>query len=469
MIIRINKYYLFLILLFLQFNFLYGQSNLVPNPSFEELIRCPNYQFDRVIKGWFPAAWDAWLFTKCANWPNSVPHNNFNKNVYPRTGDSYIMIGSYTNLNFALMHTRMQAKLIKPLERLKQYYIFFYTRPVLNLVSSNELPCFADGAGLAFMDTVYTKALDIYDTLMPPYKAVVENPQGNLLDDTTKWTLIDGKYTANGSEKYILIGNFRPLYQQLTNKCNPNGNFNVELNFDDIGVFEFDPVPDTLYLCYGDSKTVGHSFLNANFLWNTGAKDSTIEIKNPGIYKVKAFISDYEFQDSVIVLPASYMKNIYIDNTICKGEVLSLNPALKGNYEWSNGIKQNSINVTKAGEYIVTISNECGKSEIIYNIQTEKCDCDIFIPNIFSPNGDGVNDEIQCYINCDFPFLFKKFEIFNRWGERLYSSNSEAKWDGSINGSVANNGVYIWYLEYEQIRAGKTEKILLTGDITISK
>jgi hypothetical protein len=78
-----------------------------------------------------------------------------------------------------------------------------------------------------------------------------------------------------------------------------------------------------------------------------------------------------------------------------------------------------------------------------------------------------VNDEVQCHVNCDFPFDFKKFEIFNRWGERVYSSTSDAKWDGTISGAVVNEGVYIWYLEYELIRRGKVEKKTLSGDITV--
>ena len=75
----------------------------------------------------------------------------------------------------------------------------------------------------------------------------------------------------------------------------------------------------------------------------------------------------------------------------------------------------------------------------------------LFIPNSFTPNGDGLNDEF-------FPkgYGFGKdnfsFFIFNRWGELLYESHSKlAPWNGNFKGENVPNGTYVWRLEFNGI------------------
>lgn len=64
-----------------------------------------------------------------------------------------------------------------------------------------------------------------------------------------------------------------------------------------------------------------------------------------------------------------------------------------------------------------------------------------FVPNSFTPNGDGVNDYFQGYgIN----FTSYQLQIFNRWGDKIYESNDYLKpWDGKIKGAVQNE-VYVY-------------------------
>ncbi len=87
---------------------------------------------------------------------------------------------------------------------------------------------------------------------------------------------------------------------------------------------------------------------------------------------------------------------------------------------------------------------------------------DVFIPQIFSPNGDGLND-----------FLFAKanrldnvlFIIYNRWGEKVFESTDiQIGWDGTFRGVPAQEGVYVYYLEGEIEEGGSITK---KGDITL--
>ncbi|WP_083261347.1 T9SS type B sorting domain-containing protein [Crocinitomix algicola] len=89
---------------------------------------------------------------------------------------------------------------------------------------------------------------------------------------------------------------------------------------------------------------------------------------------------------------------------------------------------------------VVTNSNGCSDS-IIKKINFETQDI-IYIPNTFTPNGDGNNDLFQVV---DYYGIVDRFDIYNRWGELVWTSTSNTNgWDGSYNGVLAQDGVYTW-------------------------
>jgi hypothetical protein len=89
---------------------------------------------------------------------------------------------------------------------------------------------------------------------------------------------------------------------------------------------------------------------------------------------------------------------------------------------------------------------------------------DVFVPNAFSPNGDGNNDifrvgTIRKMINV------QEFRVFNRWGQELFYTNDIMKgWDGTYKGVKQDPGVY-FYLIRAAYANGKTQ--LLKGDVTL--
>ncbi|MCC7222895.1 MAG: gliding motility-associated C-terminal domain-containing protein, partial [Chitinophagales bacterium] len=69
----------------------------------------------------------------------------------------------------------------------------------------------------------------------------------------------------------------------------------------------------------------------------------------------------------------------------------------------------------------------------------------LFVPNIFTPNNDGKNDDIKPLGN-EIEIL--KFSIFDRWGALVFqTTNTSDAWDGTINGKNAAAGVYVYVLE----------------------
>ncbi|MEI2694839.1 MAG: gliding motility-associated C-terminal domain-containing protein [Saprospiraceae bacterium] len=87
---------------------------------------------------------------------------------------------------------------------------------------------------------------------------------------------------------------------------------------------------------------------------------------------------------------------------------------------------------------------------------------ELFLPTAFTPNGDQINDFWEPWIAPASKLIIAK--IFNRWGEIVYVSKTEVKWDGRFKDSNCSPGVYIYYLEIQQ---GNKNKIIKSGDFTL--
>jgi gliding motility-associated-like protein len=88
----------------------------------------------------------------------------------------------------------------------------------------------------------------------------------------------------------------------------------------------------------------------------------------------------------------------------------------------------------------------------------------IYIPNVFTPNADGNNDEFLVY---GTGITELQMEIFDRWGEKLYTSNDQLKgWNGSYLDVLCKNDVYVYLIIFKTIDGKKHTK---TGHVTILK
>lgn len=86
----------------------------------------------------------------------------------------------------------------------------------------------------------------------------------------------------------------------------------------------------------------------------------------------------------------------------------------------------------------------------------------VFIPNAFSPNGDGINDEFRLY----GPYRkLEEFSVFNRYGERIFYTNNRFKgWDGARKGKPCDAGTYHYLISFVN---GDGEKEIRRGDVTL--
>jgi gliding motility-associated-like protein len=93
----------------------------------------------------------------------------------------------------------------------------------------------------------------------------------------------------------------------------------------------------------------------------------------------------------------------------------------------------------------------------------------VYIPNVFSPNGDGVNDWFTAWAN-NSAVRINRMEVFNRWGGKLYQgqglqlNSHQCCWNGTFENEPVPAGVYVYLIEIEFIDG---EKVLFKGDINV--
>lgn len=154
---------------------------------------------------------------------------------------------------------------------------------------------------------------------------------------------------------------------------------------------------------------------------------------------------------NVIVYPSP---SVYIgsDTTICPGGVpliLSDNINAKdpsAKWYWSTGSSLSAIKVTNPGTYFVKVSIAgCNSTDTIIVLN----DCYMNLPNVFTPNGDGMNDYFFPRQLLTKGLTSFNMNIYNRWGELVFTTNTlDGKgWDGKFNNSDQPEGVFIYIID----------------------
>lgn len=469
-----DRLLLILLCLLLKTLHLNGQVNLVPNPSFEEYIECPNSisQIEKCISWYhiFNGAID--YYNSCSHAPSSGSSVPIHSNVFykqPRSGNGFVGFrATYLNSNVNI-RSYIGARLNKRLKRGVLYYAEFYVSPRHNIREDNYNYCVIDKFGCSFSkDTVF-------DKLLPKEAMKKQNyfgHQGGLIDSLDVWTRIGGCVLGD-NEGFITIGNFDSNEDTNTKiECFDIFPSATYYYIDDVGVYEFDPLPDTIIICAGETKEIGQKFLDGIYQWNTGSRDSTIEVSKSGTYIVDVDMGSCILSDTVVVVNMSDLDDyLPIDTTICQGTDLVVEIPVPGKYLWNTGSSNNNILISDAGSYQVIIENQCGKYNHSFNVQTQECGCQVSTANIFSPNGDAVNDEMIFYMDCQYPFKIHVLNIYDRWGNLVFEQKDEIgekiRWSGKLIGIILSSGIYSWVISYSYFDNGHEISKVKTGNVTI--
>jgi gliding motility-associated-like protein len=192
------------------------------------------------------------------------------------------------------------------------------------------------------------------------------------------------------------------------------------------------------------------------YLWSDAAAQTTSTASGlvAGTYNVK--VTDNagcaQIVSVIVYEPSALWVTPTATNTICgnsKGEIAltTMGGTQPYAYSWNTGQTSDALTNVKAGTYVVVVNdaNSCSVRDtiIVTDSITEAC---LFIPNTFSPNGDGSHDLFVIEYLSSYHGV--NVEIYNRWGNSVYSSpDYKNDWDGKRNGADLPGGVYYYIID----------------------
>jgi gliding motility-associated-like protein len=186
------------------------------------------------------------------------------------------------------------------------------------------------------------------------------------------------------------------------------------------------------------------------YKWNTGEATATIEVYEAGQYTVHVTDAYHCTVSDTILLSPYPLPEIALpaDTTVCEETPLLLVPrhVNADSLLWSDGSVGDVLSIKYGGTYLVTAINKCGQRSD--SIVVGQIFCDIWVPNAFTPNGDGANDLFRVLGNIGRLEQFG-FSIYDRWGLRLFHTADRSQgWDGKYQGTPSPLGTYVYMLEY---------------------
>jgi hypothetical protein len=244
-----------------------GQTNLVINPSFEDYDTCPNNQ-DQV---YFAPPWIGYATADYWNSCGPYAPQNWAGYQYARTGTGYVGIGTYGCTD---CREYISGELTTALIATRKYCVEFY-------VSRSDCSCWASnqlGMYLSTSPVVYDNQGDTISVIPQ-----IRMDSSAVMLDTFNWVRVSGIFTANGGERFIMLGNF---YADNQTDTVYTGAFCVMAYYyiDDVAIYELQDcnAGSDFSICYKDSVQLGiASMPNVIYEWTPIEWLSDPNISNP--------------------------------------------------------------------------------------------------------------------------------------------------------------------------------------------
>jgi gliding motility-associated-like protein len=157
----------------------------------------------------------------------------------------------------------------------------------------------------------------------------------------------------------------------------------------------------------------------------------------------------------------------------CEGDVISFDAtqAFGVTYAWSTGASTPSIQVNSPGLYTIDITAPCATAtDDVEIIPGSDCDVHegIYVPNVFSPNGDGINDVFTISFGSDLTVSAVSGTIYDRWGNLVFASDQQPfEWNGFFGDEKMQPGVYAYLIHVTYTNGVLETSELLYGDVTL--
>lgn len=284
------------------------------------------------------------------------------------------------------------------------------------------------------------------------------------------------------SEDYQILWSNGAITPSIT--VSEPGIYHVEVTSPD-GCFSEDEIVITGYaypeihlgadtsFCEGQTLTLQTGEPTLLHQWNTGATSSDLIVNSTGNYSVIVSNGFCESHDDVNVvvnpLPARPFGES-LETCFDFESEIKLNAGNEGcTYLWSDGSTGSQMSVISEGDYFVVITTP-QLCESIFDITVvEDCPAYLFVPNAFSPDGDGLNDVWKpegTRLN-DYQLW-----IYDRWGSVIFETTDiDTPWVGQCRGGeyFVEPGVYSYVIVYnvKQDSGVTSEDVRMKGNVTV--
>ncbi|MFQ5448775.1 MAG: gliding motility-associated C-terminal domain-containing protein, partial [Saprospiraceae bacterium] len=120
--------------------------------------------------------------------------------------------------------------------------------------------------------------------------------------------------------------------------------------------------------------------------------------------------------------------------------------------------------------YTVEVTDVNGCTDTVAILVKINRQVDIYVPNVFSPNDDGINDRLVLFAKPGLVSKVLLFRVFSRWGESVFEAQDflpndlSYGWDGRHRGKPLDAGVFVWFAEVELIDGSRE---VLKGEVTL--
>jgi gliding motility-associated-like protein len=212
--------------------------------------------------------------------------------------------------------------------------------------------------------------------------------------------------------------------------------------------------------CQGDSVTLTANSGMTSYLWSPGLTTAqTYVATQAGTYSLVTTDNlNCSASDAITLFsyPNTTVEPDGTDTSVCSGQTTTLTATGTGNINWYSG--QSTSGHLSTGNtytpspltatttfYIATTDSVCHSRFVPVTVSVNECDDSI--PNVFTPNGDGLNDAFI------LPLLYHpcfKAKIYNRWGNLINELSDPLKgWNGKTKfGALASDGTYYYIVTY---------------------
>ena len=330
--------------------------------------------------------------------------------------------------------------------------------------------------GCSTSDSVFITVIDIPQPTLSDDDSICKSSSITLVAggaDSYLWSPFKDLNTNTGTTVTARPNNTTTYYVDFTNRC-------ATLR-DSITIFVIEPValasPDDT-ICFNETAEIWASG-GVTYSWspssvaNSPTSDTTIvSPMSPTTFRVIVTDASGCRDTAFTAINFSPIPSVNAgENQIINfGEIANLfATSSPGNFYWTfhtslsdTSVKKTTAQPSNTTQYVANLLDEYGC--LVSDTVTISLDGSLYVPNSFSPNGDGTNDVFQ--VQGEDITQFKMY-IFNRWGEQIFESNRLDKtWDGTYKGKISKVDSYVWKIIYSDANTSRKE---LYGHVNLVK